>query len=90
MAALSGLTIGGLTLTPSFDANTAAYTATTSNATNSIAATPSVGCTAEISLTGKKVQNGSALTWKSGENKVDITVFNGTLSKSYAVTVTKS
>lgn len=90
VAALSGLTIGGLTLTPSFDANTAAYTATTSNATNSIAATPSVGCTAEITLNGKKVQNGSALTWKPGENKVDITVFNGTLSKSYAVTVTKS
>ena len=90
VAALSGLTIGGLTLTPSFDANTAAYTATTSNATNSIAATPSVGCTAEIMLNGKKVQNGSALTWKPGENKVDITVFNGTLSKSYAVTVTKS
>ena len=39
-ARLSGLTIGALTLTPTFDPNTTEYTATTTNATNTVTATP--------------------------------------------------
>ena len=39
-ARLSGLTIGALMLTPPFDPDTTEYTATTTNATNTVIATP--------------------------------------------------
>ena len=38
-ARLSGLTIGALTLDPTFDADVVSYTANTTNATNAITAT---------------------------------------------------
>lgn len=90
VAALQALTLGSLSLTPDFSPETAAYTATTTNASNSISAVPTVGATVEIKANGAKVANGTPITWKSGENTVVLTVKNGTESKAYTVTVTKS
>ena len=87
---LSALTIGSLTLDPTFDAATVSYTATTSNATNTITATAAAeGATVAITVNGSTVENGSAATWNSGENAVEIKVTNGNYSKTYTVTVTK-
>lgn len=90
VAALSALSIGGLTLTPTFDPATDSYTASTTNASNMVSAVPAVGGAVEITSGGKKVTNGSSVTWASGANSVAIKVTNGGQSKTYTVTVTKS
>lgn len=90
-ARLSGLTIGALALTPAFDPDTAEYTANTTNATNTITATPEDEKAAVTILNGETpVNNGAAATWAEGANTVTITVKNGTAQKVYTVTVTKS
>ena len=90
VAALSALSIGGLTLTPTFDPATDSYTAATTNASNMVSAVPAVGGAVEITSGGKKVTNGSSVTWASGANSVAVKVTNGGQSKTYTVTVTKS
>ena len=90
-ARLSGLTIGALTLTPTFDPDTTEYTATTTNATNTVTATPEDdGATVTILNGETHIDNGTAATWVDGANTVTITVKNGTAQKVYTVTVTKS
>lgn len=89
--ALSGLTIGNLTLDPTFDAAVRSYTASTSNATNKITAT-AADADAEVAITlnGTAVENESALTWTAGENVVKVAVTKDGASTEYTVTVTKS
>lgn len=89
-AHLSGLTIGALSLTPAFDPDVTEYTATTTNATNTITATPEDD-EAEVSILNGEtpVTNGSAATWQEGANTVTITVTNGVAEEVYTVTVTK-
>ena len=90
-ATLSALTIGSLSLSPAFDKDTTSYTATTTAATNTITATASDSeATVEIKNGSTTVTNGSAATWSTGENTVTIKVTNGSESKTYTVTVTKS
>lgn len=89
-AALSDLRIGSLELSPKFAAGTTAYTATTSNATNTITAVPASG-SAEVAITvgDKEVTNGAAASWAAGANTVTIKVTDGDQEKTYTVTVTK-
>lgn len=91
-ANLSGLTIGGLAISPTFAEGTTSYTASTRNATNSIMAFPA-DASAEVSVkvNSKMIDNGAAAKWTDGENQVSITVTaaDGT-EKTYSVTVTKS
>ena len=92
-AALSDLKIGGLTLSPTFAAGTVSYTAATTNASDTINATPaSAAANIDVTVGGKSVDNGSAITWASGSNtvKVKVTAADGTTTKTYTVTVTKS
>lgn len=92
-ANLIDLRIGSLSLVPEFSAETNAYTAATSNATNTISAIPADGG-AEVSVTvnGEGINNGTAAKWNDGENTVTVTVTaaDGTTTKTYTVTVTKS
>ena len=88
---LSGLTIGSLTLDPSFDSDVTSYTAETTNATNKITAT----CDdeeAEIAITVNEteIENEESASWEDGENTVVVTVSKDGQSTSYTVTVTKS
>lgn len=97
---LADLRIGGLTLSPAFSAaTTSGYTATTTNASNTVTAIPAdANATIEITNKGPSdeeatpVVNGRAVTWKTGENTltVKVTAENGTAAQSYVVTVTKS
>ena len=87
---LSALSLGSLTLTPTFSAAVTSYTATTSNATNTITATAEdENASVAITANGEPVQGGSAITWDDGENVVEVTVTNGTATKIYTITVTK-
>ena len=99
VAELADLRIGGLAISPAFSAETlTGYTATTTNATNTVTAIPA-DANATIEITNKgtdedvvNVVNGRAVTWESGANTltVKVTAANGTTTKSYVVTVTKS
>lgn len=92
-AALSALSLGSATLSPAFADDTKTYTASTTNATNAINATPAdAGASITITLNGTEVPNGSSLTWAEGTNTVEIVVTaeDGTTTETYTVTVTKS
>lgn len=92
-ANLASLSLGSLTLTPAFDKGTTSYTATTSNATNVInAAAEDIGATVEITANDEEITSGSAITWETGENEVEVkvTAADGTTTKTYTITVTKS
>lgn len=92
-ATLSDLKIGNLTLNPAFAAATTSYTATTTNATNTINAIPAdAGASIQIKVGDIEIDNGSAATWATGSNTVTVkvTAADGTTTKTYTVTVTKS
>lgn len=97
-ADLASLT--GLTLSPSFDADTLTYTATTTNASDAVtalAANTAADVVIEVAknnggtITKSQVVNGAAITWQAGANNVlTVTVKNGNATKVYTVTVTKN
>lgn len=90
-ARLSGLTIGALTLDPTFDPDVTVYTANTTNATNTVTATPEDESAEVTILNGETpVENGTAATWTEGTNTLTVTVKNGTSQEVYTVTVMKS
>lgn len=89
-ATLSALTIGSLTLTPEFSPSVNSYTATTSNASNTITATATDStATVEIYFGEEEINNGSSVTWEEGENTITVSVTNGSARGSYTVVVTK-
>ena len=92
-ATLSALTIGSQALTPTFAAATVSYTATTTNATNTITAVPSdAGAEIHVLVNNAEIDNGTAATWQTGSNtvKVNVTAADGATTETYTVTVTKS
>lgn len=97
-ANLDGLTIGALTLSPSFDAGVVTYTASATAATASAAvtATPAQnGAEIGITVTApngtvKNVVNGQAAALATGANVIAVTVKNGNAVKVYTVTVTRA
>jgi phi13 family phage major tail protein len=89
-ATLKSLTIGSLTLTPTFDPDITEYTATTTNATNMVSAAPYVQtATVAITVNDETISSGSDAPWKTGKNSVVIVVTNGSTTKTYTITVTK-
>lgn len=89
-ATLASLTLGSLSLTPTFASETYEYTAQTSNATNTVTAVATDNnATIAITVNGTSIGNGQAATWNTGSNTVIITVTNRSVTKTYTVTVTK-
>ena len=90
-AQLSALTLGTLTLDPSFDADVYEYATTTTNATNAVTATGDTGVSVAIKVNGAAHTSGDSATWEPGENTVEITCTgDGMFSSTYTVTVTKA
>lgn len=92
-ATLSDLRIGGLTLAPAFAPGTDAYTVTTTNARNTIQATPAeAGAEIEVLVGTDEIDNGASYAWTDGANTVtiNVTAADGTTKQTYTVTVTKS
>lgn len=82
--------ITGLTLTPNFDADVTAYTATMSAAGAVAAAPAQAGADVTLAYNGKNVVNGGTLTPVTGTKDLVITVKRGNATKVYTVAVTKS
>ena len=92
-ATLSALKLGNLSLSPAFTSAGITYTASTEAATTTITATPAnAGAKIEVKVGTKVIENGKAATWADGENTVtiNVTAEDGTTTKTYTVTVTKS
>ena len=90
LASLSALTIGALTLTPTFAAGTLNYTASTANDSDTVTATAASGASASIKVNGVAHTSGQAATWDEGDNTVEVTVTGaGLVTQVYTVTVTK-
>ena len=90
-ATLSALTIGSVTLSPTFAKNTTSYTAATTSSTNTITATPTDNTATVVIKNGSTtITSGNSATWTTGENTVTVTVTNGDAVKVYTVVVTKS
>ena len=91
LAALSALSIGTLTLSPTFAAGTLNYTASTANESDAVTATAAAGCSAAIKVNGSAHTSGQAATWAEGSNTVEVTVTgDGKITQVYTVTVTAS
>lgn len=71
---LTALSIGSLSLSPTFNSAVTEYTANTSNATNRVSATASTGATATIKANGTTIDSGDSVTWNTGTNTVVIVV----------------
>ena len=85
---LSALSIGTLTLDPTFDADVNEYTTETENASDTITAT-ATDTDIVITVNGNSVTNGTAPTWTTGDNLVSIQLTSATGMNTYSVTVTK-
>lgn len=89
-AVLSDITIGSLTLVPTFDPATDTYTTTTTNASDAVSATAATGVDVTIEANSVEIASGDEVTWVPGDNTVTITATNGVDTKTYTVTVTAS
>ena len=89
VAELSALSIGALTLTPAFDADTTAYTAVTTNASDTVTATGADEDTIVVlTVNGSAHTSGEAATWQTGDNIVRAVAIKGGATRTYTVTVT--
>lgn len=91
LAGLTSLEIEGVTLSPEFTSLKEEYTATTTDASNVITATPiNSEATVNISVNMSSHENGTAYEWMVGINNVTITVIDEDTVKIYSVSVAKS
>ena len=96
-ASLQALTVGTLSLSPSFASGTLTYTASAANNVTkaAVTATPAqadaiVGITVTSGTTTKNVVNGADAALAVGENVIKITVKKGNATVVYTVTVTRA
>lgn len=96
-AQLQDLTIGELTLSPTFDAGVVTYTASAANAVASVKVEATaaqngaeIGITVTAGTTTKNVRNGGNAVLAEGANVIAVTVKQGNAVKVYTVTVTRA
>lgn len=90
-ATLASLTMGAVEISPVFNSAVHYYTAATTNATNTVTATAKdLGSVITAKLNNVTANLGSALTWVTGINVVEITITNSGTKETYVLAVTKS
>ena len=90
-AQLTGLTIAGVTLSPTFSPTTYSYTGGTASSNSAkVEATPAqMGAKVAIAVNGANLRNGGTATLKaSASNTITVTVTQGNAVRVYTVTVT--
>ena len=92
-AQLTGLTIAGVTLSPTFDPETYSYSGGTATSNSAkVEATPAqASAQVAISVNGKNLRNGGTATLTaSASNTITVTVKQGNATRVYTVTVTRA
>ena len=89
---LSSLSIGALTLDPTFSGSVLSYTTATTNAKDAVTAVAAnAGDDVSITVNGAPIASGDDANWVTGSNIVKVTVTNsGGAQYIYTVTVSKS
>lgn len=88
---LSALTVGSLTLSPSFNKSVFEYTAPASVASVAVNGTATASdSVVTVEAGGKVYDNGSSVKLNMGENVIKVNVANKTYVDTYTVTVTRS
>ena len=88
---LSALTVGSLSLSPSFNKSTFEYTAPASVASVVVNGTATASdSVVTVEAGGKVYDNGSSVKLNMGENVIKVNVANKTYVDTYTVTVTRS
>ena len=88
---MSALTVGSLTLSPSFNKSTFEYTTSGSVASVAVNGTATASDSVVTVEAGDKVyDNGSSVKLAMGENVIKVNVSNKTYVDTYTVTVTRS
>ena len=88
---LSALTVGSLTLSPSFNKSVFEYTAPASVASVAVNGTATAAdSVVTVEAGGKVYDNGSTVKLAMGENVIKVNVANKTYVDTYTVTVTRS
>lgn len=88
---LSALTVGSLSLSPSFNKSTYEYTASASVASVAVNGTATASdSVVTVEAGGKVYDNGSSVKLAMGENVIKVNVANKTYVDTYTVTVTRS
>ena len=88
---LSALTVGSLSLSPSFNKSTYEYTTSGSVASVAVNGTATASdSVVTVEAGGKVYDNGSSVKLNMGENVIKINVANKTYVDTYTVTVTRS
>lgn len=90
-AKLQDMAISGLTLAPTFDPDTFAYTSTATGANGKVEVT-AAQADAEIAIeyNGKNVRNGGTITFATGTFPLTVTVTKGNAVRVYSVAITKA
>lgn len=91
-ASLADIKVSNNSLEPAFKANTLEYTVSTKDASNAVTAIPAdATAKMEITYNDEMIANGSRINWADGAgNVVKIKVTDGSATKTYQVTVTKT
>lgn len=90
-AKLNALSINGLSLSPAFNSDKLAYTATASGANVKVEVTPTqADAQIDIEYNGSNVRNGGTITFETGTLPLTVTVNKGNAVRVYTVTITKS
>ena len=88
---LSALTVGSLSLSPTFNKSTYEYTASASVASVAVNGTATASdSVVTVEVGGKVYDNGSSVKLAMGENVIKVNVANKTYVDTYTVTVTRS
>ena len=88
---LSALTVGSLSLSPSFNKSTFEYTTSGSVASVAVNGTAAASdSVVTVEAGGKVYENGSSVKLAMGENVIKVNVSNKTYVDTYTVTVTRS
>ena len=87
---LTDLTVGSITLSPTFGPETLTYTGTVTGASDAVTASASQAkAKVHLEFGGKNYPNGATLKWNTGANTVNVVVENGVSERTYTLTLTK-
>jgi hypothetical protein len=89
-ATLSGLTLSDVTLSPSFNTTTYAYTATVAKSVTSLTVTPTTSdSVATVTVNGNDAETPVSLAVGSNMVTIEVTGSDGVTTKTYTITVTR-